>query len=95
MTAKDIWNSNDYGDGIDARDFPRVICLGENKQERVAASTSNYHLTFRTRLWNNREDADLTVICGDKTFKVHRQVVYPRAKYCDRLCNGRFMVKPL
>ncbi|KAK2803075.1 hypothetical protein FQN50_007156 [Emmonsiellopsis sp. PD_5] len=43
-----------------------------------------------SRLYKNDMYSDLTIVCGTKTFKVHRCIMCPRSGFFKAACDGRF-----
>ncbi|KAK2795846.1 hypothetical protein FQN52_003696 [Onygenales sp. PD_12] len=43
-----------------------------------------------SRLYKNDRYSDLTIVCGTKTFKVHRCIMCPRSGFFKAACDGRF-----
>jgi hypothetical protein len=43
-------------------------------------------------LHGDEKYADLTVTCGDHTFKLHRAVICPQSPFFEKACSGGFMV---
>ena len=44
------------------------------------------------RLFLSGQFSDLTIICGDSTYRVHKAFLCPQSHFFDSACNGRFAV---
>ncbi|KAI9717552.1 MAG: hypothetical protein M1812_004693 [Candelaria pacifica] len=53
----------------------------------VAESTLHDLLASNASLFESGEHSDLTIVCGESQFKVHRAIVGPRSKALGRMCQ--------
>ncbi|KAL2048362.1 hypothetical protein N7G274_000273 [Stereocaulon virgatum] len=58
--------------------------------EPLRDRSSEEYKAAMAHLYDDRSDADLTIICGDKMVKVHSLALWPRSPYFHRMCKGGF-----
>ncbi|KAK5124983.1 hypothetical protein LTR85_001173 [Meristemomyces frigidus] len=59
----------------------------ENTIEEVTAKSQSELLISVTRLFEVGEYSDLTIVCGPRTFKVHKATICPRSEVFWSACR--------
>ncbi|KAG6986521.1 multicopper oxidase abr1 [Physcia stellaris] len=77
----------------DSTNIPTSTTLSEESQEYTAVRTHRESslVVGVSKLYGSEEYSDLTIICGDSKFKVHKAIVCTQSKFFAAACRNNYI----